>query len=132
MTDSNKSVSPLRRRMLDDMTMRKLQAKTRAAYIRAVKNFTHFFGRSISWRCHRPDQRTCQHWRSRIFSATTARRAPRHHRRVAYLALGLNSSSTHSLHRARCWPVPGWRTLGPPVSPAFPYRYACSHDCSDD
>jgi len=46
MTDSNKSVSPLRRRMLDDMTMRKLKAKTQAAYLRAVKNFTRFFGRS--------------------------------------------------------------------------------------
>ena len=46
MTDSNKSISPLRRRMLDDMTLRKLQAKTQAAYIRSVKNFTRFFGRS--------------------------------------------------------------------------------------
>ncbi len=46
MTDSNKSVSPLRRRMLDDMTMRKLKVKTQAAYIRAVKNFVCFFGRS--------------------------------------------------------------------------------------
>jgi len=46
MTDSSKSVSSLRRGMLDDMTLRKLQAKTQAAYIRAVKNFTRFFGRS--------------------------------------------------------------------------------------
>lgn len=46
MTESNKSVSPLRRRMLDDMTMRKLNVKTQAAYIRAVRNFTRFFGRS--------------------------------------------------------------------------------------
>jgi len=32
--------------MIGDMTLRKLQAKTQAAYIRAVKNFTRFFGRS--------------------------------------------------------------------------------------
>jgi len=32
--------------MLEDMTMRKLKVKTQAAYIRAVKNFTRFFGRS--------------------------------------------------------------------------------------
>jgi site-specific recombinase XerD len=32
--------------MLDDMTLRKLKVKTQAAYIRAVKNFTRFFGRS--------------------------------------------------------------------------------------
>ena len=46
MTDSSKSVSPLRQRMIDDMTMRKLQPKTQAGYLRAVKNFTRFFGRS--------------------------------------------------------------------------------------
>ncbi len=46
MTESNKSVSPLRGRMIDDMTMRKLNTKTQAAYLRAVKNFTRFFGRS--------------------------------------------------------------------------------------
>ena len=46
MTDSTKSVSPLRQRMLDDMTMRKLNPKTQAGYLRAVKNFTRFFGQS--------------------------------------------------------------------------------------
>jgi len=46
MIDSNKSISPLRQRMIDDMTMRKLNAKTQAGYLRAVKNFTRFFGRS--------------------------------------------------------------------------------------
>ncbi len=42
----NHSISPLRQRMLDDMTLRKLKVKTQAAYIRAVKNFSLFFGRS--------------------------------------------------------------------------------------
>ena len=42
MTESNKSVSPLRGRMIDDMTMRKLNTKTQAAYLRAVKNFTRW------------------------------------------------------------------------------------------
>jgi integrase/recombinase XerD len=46
MTDSTKSVSPLRQRMLEDMTMRKLNPKTQAGYLRAVKNFTRFYGRS--------------------------------------------------------------------------------------
>ena len=40
------SISTLRQRMLDDMTMRRLQPKTQASYVRAVKNFTRFFGRS--------------------------------------------------------------------------------------
>ncbi len=43
---SNHSISPLRQRMLDDMTLRKLKVKTQAAYKRAVKNFSRFFGRS--------------------------------------------------------------------------------------
>ena len=42
----NKSTSPLRQRMLDDMRMRKLKAKTQAAYIRAVESLTRFLGRS--------------------------------------------------------------------------------------
>ena len=46
MTDSNKSISALRQRMIDDMTMRKLSPKTQAGYLRAVIKFTLFFGRS--------------------------------------------------------------------------------------
>jgi site-specific recombinase XerD len=39
-------VSPLRQRMLDDMRMRKLDAKTQSTYIRAVRRLTMFLGRS--------------------------------------------------------------------------------------
>jgi len=46
MTQSTKPVSPLRRRMLEDMKLRKFSPKTQTAYIRAVVNFTRFFGRS--------------------------------------------------------------------------------------
>ncbi len=46
MRESTKPISPLRRRMLEDMALRKLSAQTQAAYIRAVKNFTRFLGRS--------------------------------------------------------------------------------------
>ena len=46
MTHSNQSISPLRQRMIDDMTLRKLSPKTQAAYLRAVVKFTRFFGRS--------------------------------------------------------------------------------------
>ncbi len=44
MTDTR--ISPLRQRMIDDMTIRKMASKTQAAYIRAVKNLTIFLGRS--------------------------------------------------------------------------------------
>ena len=46
MAQSNKSISPLRQRMLEDMTMRKLSSKTQSAYVRAVANFTRFLCRS--------------------------------------------------------------------------------------
>ncbi len=44
MTDTR--ISPLRQRMIEDMTIRKMAPKTQAAYIRAVKNLTVFLGRS--------------------------------------------------------------------------------------
>lgn len=46
MTQNNPPVSPLRQRMIDDMRLRKLSPKTQTAYIRAVKNFARFLGRS--------------------------------------------------------------------------------------
>ena len=46
MVQSNKSVSPLRQRMLDDMHLRKLSLSTQTAYIRAVSRFTRYLGRS--------------------------------------------------------------------------------------
>ncbi len=50
---NNHSISPLRERMIDDMTLRKPNPKTQANYVRAVKNFTRFFGRS-------PDQASAE------------------------------------------------------------------------
>jgi site-specific recombinase XerD len=46
MTHSNKPVSALRQRMIDDMTLRKLSPRTQSAYLRAVTNVTRFFGQS--------------------------------------------------------------------------------------
>jgi hypothetical protein len=43
---SEKPISPLRQRMLEDMTMRNFGGKTRNDYIRHVKTFTAFIGRS--------------------------------------------------------------------------------------
>jgi integrase/recombinase XerD len=51
MTD--KAISPLRRRMLEDMTIRKLAPKTQHGYIRAVKGFSLYLGRS-------PDKATAE------------------------------------------------------------------------
>ena len=46
MTSAKPTVSPLRQRMLDDMRMRKFGEKTQADYVRAVRNFTKYLGRS--------------------------------------------------------------------------------------
>src|SRR4051794_9391538 len=43
---SNEAVSPLRRRMIDDMTIRHFGAKTQADYIRTVRTFAAFLGQS--------------------------------------------------------------------------------------
>ena len=40
------AISPLRRRMIEDMTVRNFGEKTRNDYIRHVKTFTAFLGRS--------------------------------------------------------------------------------------
>ncbi len=46
MTSSAHTISPLRQRMIDDMRMRKLSPKTQSSYIRVVKRFARFLGRS--------------------------------------------------------------------------------------
>ena len=46
MNSSTRGVAPLHQRMLDDMRMRKLEPKTRAGYIRAVRSLAAYLGRS--------------------------------------------------------------------------------------
>src|SRR5258707_1478528 len=43
---SEKPISPLRRRMIEDMSVRNFVEKTRNEYIRHVRTFTAFLGRS--------------------------------------------------------------------------------------
>src|SRR6202171_4436075 len=43
---TNEAMSPLRRRMIEDMTIRKLAPKTQQGYIRTIKDFAAFLGRS--------------------------------------------------------------------------------------
>uniref|UniRef100_UPI00345874F8 phage integrase N-terminal SAM-like domain-containing protein n=1 Tax=Acidithiobacillus sp. TaxID=1872118 RepID=UPI00345874F8 len=46
MIPSTRGITPLRQRMIDDMRMRKLGPKTQTAYIRAVRKFADYLGRS--------------------------------------------------------------------------------------
>ncbi len=69
MTD--RTISPLCRRMIEDMTVRGFTPKTQTGYIRAVRDFTAFFGRSPD-RAEAEDLRRYQlHMRSSGASATT-------------------------------------------------------------
>src|SRR5437660_5261211 len=68
MTDE--AMSPLRRRMIEDMTIRKLAPKTQEGYIRTVKNFAAFLGRS-------PDRASAEDIRCfQLHLATNGARAP--------------------------------------------------------
>jgi integrase/recombinase XerD len=46
MNDSPEKISPLRRRMIEDMRLRKLATQTQSGYIRAVRHFAGWLGRS--------------------------------------------------------------------------------------
>lgn len=46
MTDALKAVSPLRRRMIDDMSLRNLSPATQRSYLHAVTKFSRYFGQS--------------------------------------------------------------------------------------
>jgi hypothetical protein len=43
---THKAISPLRQRMIEDMSVRKFGEKTQADYLRHVENFAKFLGRS--------------------------------------------------------------------------------------
>jgi len=53
MTQPTQPISPLRQRMTEDMTMRKLAPKTQTSYIRAVKKLADYLG-------HSPDTATAE------------------------------------------------------------------------
>jgi integrase/recombinase XerD len=48
-----KAISPLRRRMIEDMTVRNLSPATQRSYLHAVSKFSRYFGRSPDRLCLR-------------------------------------------------------------------------------
>src|SRR6266850_1023736 len=79
MTSSDPGVSPLRKRMIDDMRMRKFAPKTQSTYLRAVREFARFLGRS-------PDTATVEDLRN--------------------YQLHLVDHGTEVLLRSHAWPAP--------------------------
>ena len=69
MTD--KSISPLRRRFIEDMTVRGFTPATQRGYLRAVADFTAFFGRPPDQAGAEDLRRYQVHMRSQGASATT-------------------------------------------------------------
>ena len=63
MTD--KAISPLRRRLVEDMTVRRLSPETQLQYIRHVKRFADFLGRSAD-KATTEDVHRCQLWLASI------------------------------------------------------------------
>ncbi len=68
MTD--RTISPLRRRMSEDMTVRGFTAGTQRGYLVAVENFTAYFGRAPDQACAEDLRRYQLHMRSNGTSAT--------------------------------------------------------------
>src|SRR5215471_9979279 len=66
---TEKAISPLRRRLIEDMTIRRLDPKTQQQYIRHVKRFADFVGRSAE-KATAEDVRRYQVWLASI--GTTA------------------------------------------------------------
>ena len=71
MDSSTPVVSPLRQRMIDDMRMRKLNPKTQSGYLRAVKRFAAYLGRS-------PDTATVEDLRNYQLHLAVFSRCQRH------------------------------------------------------
>ena len=69
MTD--KAISPLRRRLIEDMTIRRLSSKTQYQYIRHVKKFADFLGRSAD-KATTEDVHRYQLWLASIATVGTA------------------------------------------------------------
>lgn len=54
---SDKAISPLRRRMVEDMTIRNLSPMTQRSYLHAVEGYSRHFGRNAG--SGRPALRLC-------------------------------------------------------------------------
>lgn len=50
-------MNPLRRRMIEDMTIRNLSPATQRSYLHAVTKFSAYFGRSPDWLSHEDEGR---------------------------------------------------------------------------
>jgi site-specific recombinase XerD len=131
MTDRDETISPLRRRMTEDMTVRGFTAGTQQGYLRAVRDFTAFLGRSPD-RAGTEDLRRYQlAMRGRGASATTMNAAVSALRFFFTVTLGRNDAQAGmtTVREPRRLPV----ILGPEevarlldAAPSLKYKAALS------
>jgi integrase/recombinase XerD len=105
MTDE--AISPLRRRMIEDMTMRKLAPKTRQGYIRTIKNLAAFVGRSPDTATFEDVRRFQLHLSSKGLSAANMNAAVSALRFFFRVTLKRSAivEYTHFIHEPRKLPV---------------------------
>ena len=91
---TNEAISPLRRRMIEDMTVRGFTAATQRSYITALRNFTVFLGRSPDGAEAEDLRRFQLHLRVSGTSATSMNAAVSALRFFFGVTLGRNSANT--------------------------------------
>jgi site-specific recombinase XerD len=129
MTD--RSISPLRRRMIEDMTVRGFTPSTQRGYLRAVQDFTAFLGRSPDGAGVEDLRRYQLHMRSEGASATAMNTAVSALRFFFTVSLGRNDAQTGmtSVREPRKLPVilsPEEVTRLLDAAPGLKYRAALS------
>ena len=97
MTSLSKPISPLRQRMIEDMTLRKLAPKTQSGYLRWVKRLAEFVGRS-------PDTATAEDLRRyigcQLFGGKPTTHPKTHgHRRIKVATRDVADGECHRQHR---------------------------------
>src|SRR5688572_23950827 len=125
-------ISPLRRRMIEDMTMRKFAPRTQEGYIRGVKAFSAFLGASPDTASFEDLRRYQLHLASshagvptinhtvtalRFLFTVTLRKPD-----AAYVGLGADASSARAHDRARRRHLARRRALGRVPARLLPSR----------
>ena len=105
MTDE--AMSPLRRRMIDDMTIRKFAPKTQHDYVQRVKTFAVFLGRSPDTASFEDVRRYQLHLTASGVGVPTINQAVSTLRFLFKVTLGRHDivEHTHFIHEPRKLPV---------------------------
>ena len=126
MTDT--SISPLRRRMTEDMTVRGFAIKTQTGYLRTVRDFAAFLGRSPDQADGEELRRYQLHMRSNGASATSMNAAVSALRFFFGVTVGRGDAhgATPSVPPPRSPPLSLARRVVPRLLLAPPLLYDCS------